>query len=64
MLTEQDRKTIVNFIAMQDAQYLEKLLDCFAPVSDSKYSVFALLYRFSLVQLLLIIQDTVFTLLE
>lgn len=27
MLTEQDRKTIVNFIAMQDAQYLEKLLD-------------------------------------
>lgn len=27
MLTEQERKTIVNFIAMQDAQYLEKLLD-------------------------------------
>lgn len=27
MLTEQDRKTLVNFIAMQDAQYLEKLLD-------------------------------------
>lgn len=27
MLTEQDRKILVNFIAMQDAQYLEKLLD-------------------------------------
>ena len=27
MITEQDRKTLVNFIAMQDAQYLEKLLD-------------------------------------
>lgn len=27
MLTEQERKTLVNFIAMQDVQYLEKLLD-------------------------------------